>query len=213
MSEDGEGAGWSQILLTDERLLWSGRPHYGRRLFEPVGTERTYHICFIVGVAAMWSSVPLIERTGSLTIQDAIWVYGVVSALFLLSTYLIAVLRSGVLDSVHYAVTDQRAIVRRDALNYRLSPRTYVVSFPYEGSFPYDIVKNRPLDCLTIGYLLSEDVVQPFGFGLTHPGWPVLRNRGVCPVFFEQLDDLMHVRGLIERIVMQAAQGQRDFSL
>ena len=160
----------------------------------------------------MWLSVPLIERTDSLNIQDAIWIYGAVSALFLLSTCLIAVLRSGVLDSVHYAVTDRRAIVRRDALNFRLSPRTYVVSFPHEGNFPYDIVKNKPFNCLTIGYLLSEDVVQPFGLGLTHPGWPALRDRGVCPVFFEQLDDLMHVRGLIERIVMQAAQGQRDFS-
>ncbi|SDF17476.1 hypothetical protein SAMN04488567_3566 [Limimaricola pyoseonensis] len=157
---------------------------------------------------ALWLTWPLIEDDGSLTKGDAIWVYGALTLGFLIAAFYLAAARSYLLDSLHYAVTDRRAIVRREGRNHVLASRAYLVSCEHSSEFPYHIAEGRPHPSLTVGALLSEDVVQPFGYGLTHPGWGPLRDRGVIPVLFEQIADAEAVRALLLATSDASAAGQ-----
>ena len=70
------------ILASEERLLWSGQPSYGRRFFQAVGDERVLHFCLIIGAAIMWSTLPFIEPTSKFGREDAVWIYVAVTIAF-----------------------------------------------------------------------------------------------------------------------------------
>ncbi len=50
---------------------------------------------------------------------------------------------------------------------------------------------------LQVGTLLSEDLVQPFGLGLSHPGHPFLWERATYPI---TLDYMPNAQTLLELV-------------
>ncbi|SIO42038.1 hypothetical protein SAMN05444722_2027 [Rhodovulum sp. ES.010] len=196
-------AGWDGYLSPTETLLWTGRPQYGRRIRDVVGAEKTWHIGLLAGAVAMWLTWPMIGDDAGVTATDALWVYGAVTLLFGLVSAYIVVTRAYVLGTLHYAVTDRRALVRREGRNHFLARRAFLVSSPLSPEFSCPVVEDRPYPSLTVGHLLSEGVVQPLGYGLVHPGWGPLRTLGVIPVLFEQVEDVDHVR----RLLVESAAG------
>ena len=201
----GNGTGWKQFLEPGETLLWTGRPAYGRRVFEFIGAEKTWQLGLLLGTVAMWLTWPMIERDGARTADDAIWGYGAATLAFGLVAIYMATARAYVLGTLHYAVTDRRAIVRREGRNHFLANREFLVSCEHSQGFRFPIVPGLPYPSLTVGYLLSRDEVQPFGYGLTHPGWHPLRARGVVPILFEQLENAGDVRDLLAATTSGAA--------
>lgn len=189
--------GWSRYLGPGEVLLWSGQPDHGRRFREFSGIERTWQLVMLVGTILMWLTWPMIDEKQSPSATDAIWVYGAVTIVFALVAFYMATTRAYILSHLHYAVTNERAIVLRTGRNHLLAMRDYLISCWHAKDFPYGIVEGRPYSSLTVGFLLSEDVVQPFGYGLTHSGWSPLRVRGVIPVLFEQVKDANALRTLL----------------
>lgn len=191
-----------EILASDENLLWSGEPSYGQRFFQAVGDERLFHIGILIGIAVLWSTLPLINSKSAPGRDTAIWVYSGLTFVFVTSSFYLANLRQFVLRRLVYFVTDKRAIVCRRGSNWRLGERLYVVSCPHSERFPYRLIQSRPFASVQVGTLLSYDVVQPFGLGLTHPGHSILWGRVNAPVMFDYLDVADEV---IEMIRSQAA--------
>ncbi|WP_353341623.1 hypothetical protein [Pelagimonas sp. KU-00592-HH] len=193
------------LLEPGEQVLWTGVPFRGQGLFEPVGQERLIHLSLLVGTVLMWCSLPFIGAESRFGVRDAYWVYGVVSIAFLAISCSLAHQRRYVLSNFLYFVTDERTILCRRAMNWRLSERLYVVSCPLSTTFPYEVVETRPYPSIRVGTLLSEDVVQPFGIGISHPGHSPLWGRITMQVMFDYLEDVEAVRALI---LQQAAQAE-----
>jgi len=181
---------WQDVLKDGEELLWSGRPEYGRKFMQFVGQEKIFYGSFVVGIVAIWISFLFIEPDGRHNRTEAAWIFSALSIGFVAGFYYMAATRSYVLSNLFYAITDQRAIVCRKGKNFRLSNRRYFLSFPYLATYSFPIFSGHPLSSIQVGSLLSEEIVQPFGHGLTHPGWPVGQARGVIPVLFENIEDL-----------------------
>ncbi|MFU8776282.1 MAG: hypothetical protein ACNA7M_01250 [Roseovarius sp.] len=187
----------SEILAPDERLLWTGRPEFGRGFFQPIGAERTYLIAMCVGAIVMWGTVPYISSTTTNALLNVYVVYGVASLVFALTAFVMASNRQYVLCNVLYLVTNKRAIVCRRGRNWRFGVRRYVVSNPHSVTYPYEISATRPFASLKIGALHDEQEIQPFGLGLSHPGQPPLWGKLTVPVAFEQLSDASEVHDII----------------
>ncbi|WOI58071.1 hypothetical protein [Palleronia sp. LCG004] len=147
----------------------------------------------------MWLSMPFIDNNGTLERGDAIWVFGALSLAFGAISLLLASSRQYVLMNLFYAVTDRRAVVCRRGRDAFLRSRLYLVSCLHVWSFTYPIKDARPYPSLAIGSMLSEDAVQPFGLGLTHPGWPMLQSRGINPILFENIREAEIVQDIILR--------------
>lgn len=195
---------WADLLAPGERLFWTGRPDHGGKLLQATRHERLLGASLVLIIGLMWSSFPLIEPGKRL---DAGFLFGVMTLGLLFWIFFIAATRADILRRLRYAVTDRRAIVVRPARSWRLDPQLYAVSFPLDRSFNYPLVSRRPFDSIQIGTLLSQDAVQPFGHGLTHPGWGPLRPRGVGPVLFEALRDANDVKRLIHHLAKDRASG------
>ncbi len=187
-----------EILEPGERLLWTGKPSYGGRFFQATGQERVFHFSFLVGGVVIWSLFPFIDENARLGRDQALWIFGVTTLLFMLYSGIIAGQREHVLRNLVYFVTNKRSIVCRRGMNFRLSTRLYVISFAHSPTFPYNVIATRPYPSLQIGLLLSKDAVQPFGLGLSHPGQPLHWGRITVPVVFEQLPD---AHDLLEKIL------------
>ncbi|WP_299418935.1 hypothetical protein [uncultured Shimia sp.] len=184
------------ILADDEKVLWSGAPDFGKKLYEMAQTERVLGIGFAIGSVAMLSSLPFVStKMGGWTI--AAWVYGAVIVVFFFALFAMAFDRQFVLSNQAYFVTDRRSIVLRLGRNWRLASRIYVVSCPHAKAFTYAVRRNHPYGCLRVGTLLDKDLVQPFGFGLAQPGQPFLHGRTLVPVEFENIREADYVRSLI----------------
>lgn len=182
------------FLAPDERLLWVGQPTYGGKFFQVVGDERFFHLGGFVAGLLMWVSLAFIEPDER---SDATWVFvGVTVVLVLCSLYLCSV-RQYVLRSLLYFVTGKRAIVCRSGSTWRFSKALYVVSCPHSNAYPYQIMPTHPQPSLQIGTLHSYDQVQPFGFGLAHPGLPVLSGSVSAPVLFEYIPNAQEVMEII----------------
>ena len=197
---------WYRILEPGEQLLWTGRPDYGRRFFQIVGHERYWHLGHALGIVALWGVLPFLKED---KVQDAVWFFGMVTLILLLSSVVTARFRADILGSLFYAVTDRRAVVVRKGRNVFSRMRSYVVSCPHRATYPYAITKGRPYDTLRVGSMLSEDVVQPFGFGLYHEGWNPLKLRGISPISFENIHDATGVHEAILTLA-KAANGRRS---
>ncbi len=188
---------WSDILAPGERLYWTGRPVYGARTWQLVGHEPVWYAAFGAGIAIMWISVPFIPADGSFGAWEAAWVYGAVTLCFVLYAYYMISTRAYVLGSLDYAVTDRRAIVCRHGRDPLLRRRRYFVSCPLHPEWSFPIVKLWPLEAVQVGSALSGEAVQPLGWGLIHPGWPVLLGRLTVPVLFENIPDAGAVRDIL----------------
>lgn len=176
-----------KILALEEYLLWTGRPAYGRGLFQPIGAERTYLVSMLVGALVMWGTIPFIESDVPFGRFQAYWVYGAVSLGFMAVAYAMASNRQYVLWNLIYFVTNKRSIICRRGRNWRFGTRLYIVSNAHSATYPYEIVPTRPNPSLKIGTLLDEQELQPFGLGLAHPGQPVTWGKLHLPVAFEQV--------------------------
>ncbi|MFY2823302.1 hypothetical protein [Ruegeria sp. MALMAid1280] len=198
----------SEIILPDERLIWSGHPEYGQKFFQPVGAERLLHLCLLLGALAMWSTIPFIEARGNLGRVDAYVTYTVVTIVFLGISFGTAAQRQYVLQNLAYFLSNKRSIICRRGRNWRLGNRIYVISCPHSAAYPYEMIESRPYPSLQIGVLLSEDQVQPFGLGLAHPGQPVLWGRITAPIVFEYIAD---AKELLEAI-RNCAQENTSYS-
>jgi hypothetical protein len=185
------------ILASRERLLWSGQPSYGCRFFQSVGHEWVYHIGFLIGAAVMWSSLPFIEPEARLGLNTAVWVYGALTIAFVAMSASLASQRQYVLYNLVYIVTDRRAIVCRRGRNWRFGVRLYIVSCPHSGTYPYSVISSRPYPSLQVGTMLSEDQMQPFGLGLSHPGHPILWGRITAPVMFDYVPNAQELLEMI----------------
>ncbi len=188
---------WSFVLDPDERLHWAGRPEYGCGTFQLVGHEPVWYAGLAAGIAAMWASMPFIRRYQPPDASEAVWIYGVATVCFILIGCYMAIGRADVLGSLDYAVTDQRAIVCRHGRDPLMRRRRYVVSCPLHPSWDFPILPGRPLSSIRVGSALSGEAVQPFGYGLVHPGWPVLWGRVLMPVLFENVSDAQGVRDVL----------------
>ena len=186
-----------EILEPEEHLIWSGLPGYGRRFPEAVGDERTIHIAAFVGVIVMWSTLIFIDHEAQFGRTEAIWVYGALTLAFLAMSVSLASQRQYVLRNLVYFVTDSRAIICRRGRNWRGGERLYIVSCPHSGTYPYSLIASRPYPSVQIGTLLSEDQVQPFGLGLSHPGHSILRDRNTSIVTFDYIPDAQAVLEVI----------------
>lgn len=195
---------WAALLAPGERLIWTGRPDHGGKLLHATRHECLLGASLFLIIGLMWSSFPLIEPSKRL---DAGFLFGAVTLGLIIWFLSIAATRADILRRLRYAVTDRRAIVVRPARSWRLNSQLYAISFPLDRSFSYPLVPRRPYDSIQIGTLLSQDAVQPFGHGLTHPGWGPLRPRGVGPVLFEALRDANDVKRLIHHLAKDRAAG------
>ncbi|WP_297768159.1 hypothetical protein [uncultured Roseovarius sp.] len=191
----------TEILASDERLLWTGHPSYGHGFFQPIGAERTYLFAMCVGALVMWGSVPYIARTATTELLNVYVVYGVASLALALTAFVLASNRQYVLWNVVYLVTDKRAIVCRRGRNWRFGVRLYVVSNPHSSAYPYEIAPTRPYPSLKVGALHDEQEIQPFGLGLSHPGQPPMWGKVTVPVAFEQIPDACEVLELIRSTI------------
>ena len=162
------------ILSPEECLLWSGQPSYGRRFFQTVGDEQVIHMSLLIGVAVMWGSLYFIEPDASLSRNTAVWAFSAFTIMFVAVSFFLASVRHYVLNSLVYLVTDRRAVICRRGLNWRLSTRLYVIFCPHSETYPYSVISSRPYPSLQVGTMLSQNHVQPFGYGLSHPGQPIL---------------------------------------
>lgn len=188
----------NKILETDERLLWSGAPGYGRRFLEVVGHERTILIAAFVAIPLMWSTLVFIRPDAQLSRTDAIWVYSAVTLGLVTYWLSLAWQRQYVLSALAYLVTDKRAIICRRGLNWRFGVRLYVVSCKHSATYPYSLIDTRPFPSLQIGTLLSVNQVQPLGWGLSHPGHSILRHRTTSNVTFDYLPNAQDLLELIQ---------------
>jgi hypothetical protein len=203
-SSDGDpDFAWHRVLEPGERLVWTGRPAHGRRFLETVGEERIWHRGFLIGAIAIWLTLPLLDGWRA---REAVWVYGFVTLAFAFSSARIAWVRSRILRSMHYAITDRRAIVCREGRDHDLRLRTYVVSCPYHltSLYTFPIEPAHPHPSVTMGSMLNDNLVQPLGHGLTHPGWPMLRTRGIIPILFESQPEAEAIRRLLMDMAVQA---------
>lgn len=199
--ESFDQPGLDDILAHNECLLWAGQPSYGRRFFQPVGDEKIFHFGFLIGALIMWSTLPFIAPDVEFSRATALWVYGAVTIGFAAFSFTIASQRQFVLHNLAYFVTDRRAIVCRRGRNWWLAKRLYVVSCPLSESYPYVVIPTNPFPSLQIGTLLSEDQVQPFGLGLSHPGHPILRGRITAPITFDYIPTAPTVLEIIDKAI------------
>jgi hypothetical protein len=202
-TETFDSADLTKILESDECLLWSGAPGYGRRFLEAVGHERTILIASLVAIPVMWSTLVFISPDAQLSRTDAIWVYSAVTLGLIANWLFLAGQRQYVLSTLAYFVTDKRAIICRRGRSWRFGVRLYVVSCKHSASYPYCLSDTRPFPSLQIGTLLSVDQVQPFGWGLSHPGHSILRHRTTSNVTFDYISDAQDVLELIQSMTVK----------
>ena len=205
--ESYDQADLQDILKCDERLLWCGRPAYGRKFFQMTKTERVYAVAMSVGAAVMWATWPLIDDRAT---TAAFWIYLIFSVCFVLFLFALANLRQIVLNHLVNYVTDTRAIVCRRGGNWRFATRLYVVSCPHSDGYPYTMTDSRPVPSLQVGTLLSQDQLQPIGLALAHPGQPVLWGRITSPVMFEYIPDAKEVLQMIRTCVAASVMDPRS---
>jgi len=196
-----------KILDSDEHVLWTGQPEYGRRLFQPLGAERIYLISMLVGVVVMWGSLPFIDPKAGLGRGSAVGGFAVCTAAFVMLAFYMAQSRQFVLCNFVYFVTNRRSILCRVGRNWRLAQRLYVISNAHSVTYPYEIIPTRPYPSLRIGTLFDEQQVQPMGFGLSHPGQPILLGAVTVPVMFEQVENAHDLHALI---VANASDGSQQ---
>ena len=195
ISETGE---LESIFEEGERLLWSGAPDYGRKIFESVGDERVTHIAVLVGVFVMWATLPFIDAQAGLGWNAAVWVFAAVTLVFAAFSCFLADQRRYVLRNLAYFVTDRRVVICRRGRNWRFRVQLYIVSCGHSENFPYAVIETRPFGSVLVGTLLSVDQVQPFGHGLSHPGHAIFRNRVTSEITLDYLDDAQEVLEIIQ---------------
>ncbi|MDX8348190.1 hypothetical protein SLH49_09340 [Cognatiyoonia sp. IB215446] len=191
---------WEGVFSEDDRVLWCGRPKHGRNFWEFEGQELVLHRSMLVGCVIIWI-VGLLDDHNSF--DGAIFSYMFLMLLTIggfLFFWFLASSRAYVMSNLFYAVTEDCAyIIRRDG-NFRMASRRYVLSFPFQRAYAYLIYPGRKYDSVQVGSLLTDDKVQPFGFGLRHPGWPVGRAVGVVPALFESIECADEMQSWLQKL-------------
>lgn len=195
----GADADFTGLMKPGERPIWTGRPQYGLRLLQPVGAERINLLGMTVGVITIWAFYPTIvsQEVSGASVVAAI--FGLFTLVFMLAVCIAASIRQHVLSTLFYVVTNQRSIVCRRGRNWHFGDRLYVLSCPHSVTYPYEITPTRPFPSMRVGTLLDPNELQPFGFGLKHPGQPMdWTFRHTVPVAFEQIPDAQELLDVIQ---------------
>lgn len=195
------------ILEPGETVLWTGRPEYGLRVLELLGHERMLLAASLIGICVFAITYAFLPDPSGFAPWVMPAVFGFFSVVLLYSRFLDASIRQDVISSFMYVVTDRRAIVLRYAKNFRLKDRLYVVSTRHSAQFQTYIFQTKPHPSLRIGTLLSKDSVQPFGFGLTHPGQTPFWARVTKSVYFEQVSNAEALQAMIVEHQTRAREG------
>lgn len=193
------------ILGPDEKLLWSGEPGYGRKFLQAVGDERKVHVFLLIASVVMWATIPFISTDAEFGRFEAYWIYGAMTFAFVAFSFGIAAQRQYVLFNLAYFVTNERVIVCRRGRNWRFGVRLYVVSCQHSATFPYSLVDSRPYPSLEVCILLSEQQVQPFGLGLSHPGHPILFGRTYYPILLDYVPEAKELLVMIRSCLNNVA--------
>jgi len=189
---------FDDLLEPGEQLVWTGKPVYGQRFFQVIGYERTWHLSMFAAVVIMWLVVPFVSWDPYSGYFDAIWFLSIWTVVFVGGSLLLASDRQYIMSSSIYFLTDRRAIVCRRGRNWHLNYKLYVVSCPLVPTYPYEVIRLRPYASVQVGTLLSKDVIQPFGPGLSHGGQSPLLGRVNMPVVFEAVDKPDDLMALIQ---------------
>lgn len=144
------------LLELDERVLWSGAPDYGRKLFELRQNEKIVAICIAVGAVAMLLALPFVPQGGG-NLTRAAWVFLTVIAMLVCLWVANALDRKLLLSNLAYFVTDRMAIIVRAQKGLFRYGDVYVVSCSHSVEFPYSIRKNHPYASLRLGTLFDKD--------------------------------------------------------
>ncbi|WP_164660659.1 hypothetical protein [Tropicibacter sp. Alg240-R139] len=116
------------ILEPGERLLWSGRPAYGRQFFQAVYHERLLHTAFLAAILVMWGLVPFAPERPGVAPNTSILICMSATLAFGAISFGIACTRRLVLSNLVYFVSDKRAILCRKALNWRLQSKLHITA-------------------------------------------------------------------------------------
>lgn len=145
-----------ELLELEERVLWSGAPDYGRKLFELRQNEKIVVICIAVGAVAMLLTLPFVPQ-GHGNSMRAAWAFLIVIAMLVCFLVTNALDRKMLLSNLAYFVTDRRAIVVRAQKGLFRDGDVYVVSCRHSVEFPYSIRKNHPYASLRVGTLFDKE--------------------------------------------------------
>ncbi len=200
-----------ELLELEERVLWSGAPDYGRKLFELRQNEKIVAICIAVGAVALLLTLPFVPQEQGNSIRAA-WIFLIVIAMLVCFLVANALDRKMLFSNLAYFVTDRRAIVVRAVKGLFHKGDVYVVSCRHSVEFPYSIRKNHPYASLRVGTLFDKDekrnALPDHAFdtrarlcGLAPSTWTT------TPVEFENVREADYLRALI----LSAAQ-KRDAS-
>lgn len=118
------------ILAPGERLLWSGQPVYGRKLFQAVGQERLMHTAFLAAILVLWAAVPFAPDRPGMPPNTPILICVAATLAFTAISLGLAAARRSLLNRLAYFVSDKRAIICRRGRNWKFESLLHVVSFP-----------------------------------------------------------------------------------
>ena len=179
---------WDGVFLDGEKVLWTGRPEYGREFWEFEREERILFRSVLVGIAVIWISAIFFAPSQ----VDPGVVFGIVffaTAVLVFQLYYGTSSRVYVMNNLFYAVTDRKAVIVRRGGDWKLASRRYVISYPFQRNYAFLVHPGGKYGSVQVGSHLGTDTVQPLGFGLAHPGWSVGRAIGVTPALFESVSN------------------------
>ena len=194
---------WDEVFTNEEKVLWVGQPDHGRNFWEFEGQEPIYYISMLVGAVVLWIVVLLEYLSSSGKTFDAFFISAVLTAAGLAFFYFTASSRAYIMSNLFYAVTDKKAVIVRRGGNFRMSSRRYVLSFPFAERYAFLVLPGRKYGSVQVGSLLTDNTIQPFGFGLAHPGWPFGRAIGVIPALFESIEKAEEMQIWLQRLTDQ----------
>lgn len=174
-------------LGQEERILWMGSPGYGQRLSELVQKERVWWIALMAGIICIWASLPFFEEGWQ--ISSVAIAFSVLTVMLLSIGLFFSLARQRVLSSLTYFATNHRVIIIRTTRDWRFRRCLFVIAAERDQHFEYRLLGTKPFDTIWVGSLLSPESLQPYGFGLAHPGLGLLVGRNSFPLLLEYIQD------------------------
>lgn len=181
---------WQEYLDQGETLLWSGEPDHGQKLLEITGQEKVYHFGLLAIILLFWVVMSLAVIQSSASWNGPLWFLGIATICCLIASYFTASGRALVFKNLHYAITDQRALVCRTDFN--LLRRTDVRFFecPYREGYLFPVHEQGRYGSVQVGEQLAPRYTHfTTGTGLSHSGRSPYETEHVVPILFENMAD------------------------
>lgn len=142
------------ILDPGEKLMWSGQPVYGRKLFQALEQERLMHTAFLTAVFLVWAVMPFAPDRPGISPDMPLQIGAIATIAFLGLAGGLAVARQFVMTRLAYFASDKRTIICRRGLNWKFQNQLHVTSFSRSDAAP-------SLGSSQIQYVALEGVAQP----------------------------------------------------